>query len=172
MVCALVVLAACRTTGSTDDVPPSEAIETPARPASAIRARVVHVTDGDTIVLDGIGYGEIHRRTGGRKSRLIGIDTPETARGPECFGRLASEFTERELGGETVFIDFDIGKTDRYGRALVYIWEADGAFFNARLVAEGFAQQLTVPPNVRYAQLFTELVREARESNRGLWGDC
>jgi micrococcal nuclease len=52
------------------------------------------------------------------------------------------------------------------------VWTDDGRLFNARLAAEGYAQQLTVPPNVRYVDLFSRLVREARESNRGLWGGC
>jgi micrococcal nuclease len=29
---------------------------------------------------------------------------------------------------------------------------------------------MTVPPNVRYEELFLKLQREAREAERGLWG--
>ena len=144
----------------------------PPVPLTAVRARVVHVTDGDTVVLTGIEHGEVHRVTGGHKARFIGVDTPEVSGGVECYGARASSFTRDALDGEDVLVDFDVDPVDRYGRALVYLWEADGAFFNGRLAREGFALQLTVPPNVRYAELFTTLVREARENDRGLWSGC
>jgi micrococcal nuclease len=42
--------------------------------------------------------------------------------------------------------------------------------FNRLIVADGYAQVLTVPPNVRYAGLFLACQRAAREHRRGLWG--
>jgi micrococcal nuclease len=130
------------------------------------------VTDGDTIVLRGIDVGELHRPTGGRKARLIGVDTPEVSGPDECYGSQASDFTRETLGGSPIRVAFDVGRTDRYGRALVYVWDDRGRFFNGRLVQEGYALQMTVPPNVRYALLLTELAREARLAGRGLWSDC
>ena len=147
------------------------AASVPTAPPSADRAHVLHVTDGDTIVLRGIAVGEIHAATGGRKARLIGVDTPEVFGGAECYGREASAFTERELERRDVLVDYDVGRLDRYGRALIYVWDDEG-FFNGRLAREGYALQMTVPPNVRYAGLFTDLVREARLASRGLWAGC
>ncbi len=103
---------------------------------------------------------------------MIGIDTPEVYGGAECLGREASAFTKRELGGREVSVGLDVDTIDRYGRALVYVWLADGTFFNQRIVAEGFAQPMTVPPNVRYSDLFVRTARQAREGNRGLWRLC
>jgi micrococcal nuclease len=40
---------------------------------------------------------------------------------------------------------------------------------NAELVRRGFAQVMTVPPNVRHQSLFVRLQREARDAGRGLW---
>jgi len=40
---------------------------------------------------------------------------------------------------------------------------------NAELVRLGSAQVMTVPPNVRHAELFHKLAVEAREHRRGLW---
>ncbi len=40
---------------------------------------------------------------------------------------------------------------------------------NAWLVEHGFAQVMTVPPNVKHQELFLKLQREAREEKRGLW---
>lgn len=144
----------------------------PEAPDRARPARVVRVVDGDTIVLAGIDVGEPDASTGGRKARLIGVDTPEVFGGVECHGREASAYTKRTLDGQRVLVDFDVGTTDRYGRALVYVWQLDGTFFNGRIVAEGYALPMTVPPNVRYAELFVRLAGEAREAERGLWSLC
>ncbi len=40
---------------------------------------------------------------------------------------------------------------------------------NAELVREGFAQLMTITPDVKHAELFRQLAREARENRRGLW---
>jgi micrococcal nuclease len=166
----LVALSCAPTTSGAGRLSGSDG-SSPAVPPLAASARVVGVTDGDTVVLRGIDVGEVDVRTGGRRSRLIGIDTPEVRPGAECYGHQASAFTRRELEGETVSVAFDVERIDRYGRALVYVWH-DGEMFNARLAERGYAQQLTIPPNVRYADLFRRLVREAREGKRGLWRDC
>ena len=57
----------------------------------------------------------------------------------------------------------------RYGRLLRYVWLEDGSIVNATLVAEGYAQVATYPPDVRYVDRFTELQRMARAEGRGLW---
>ena len=144
----------------------------PGIPSDAVRAHVVDISDGDTIELSGIDVGSIQHRSGGHRARLIGIDTPEVFGHTECFGKAASAFTKNELDGKDVFVDLDVDTIDRYGRALVYVWQTDGRFFNGRLVAEGYALQSTFPPNVRYVELFSRLVRDAREHNRGLWSAC
>jgi micrococcal nuclease len=47
---------------------------------------------------------------------------------------------------------------DRYGRLLAYVWAGD-TMVNAELVRLGYAQVMTVPPNVKYQRLFLELQR-------------
>ncbi len=42
-------------------------------------------------------------------------------------------------------------------------------FLNAFVVQQGYASPMTIPPNVKYADLFKELYQEAREQKRGLW---
>jgi micrococcal nuclease len=42
--------------------------------------------------------------------------------------------------------------------------------FNAEMLLQGCAQVMTVPPKVKYADLFVKLQREAREAKKGLWG--
>jgi len=123
-------------------------------------ARVTKHTDGDTLWLSGIG-----------KVRLIGVDTPEVYGQAECYGREASAFVERAVPlGSEVRYRLGVDERDRYGRALAYLWLRDGRFLNRLLVARGYAQPLTVPPNVEYEDLFVRVARHAREAGRGLWG--
>lgn len=136
-------------------------------------ARVVRVVDGDTFVA---------RVEGGREERvrLIGVDTPESTTRVEPFGPEAARFTRRALEGRQVYLELDVQPRDRYGRLLAYAWlepprrrdeaEVRRRMFNAVLLLEGYAQLLTVPPNVRYADLFVSFQREARAQGRGLWG--
>ena len=63
---------------------------------------------------------------------------------------------------------------DRYGRALAYVYLEDGRFLNLLLIRRGYAQVLTVPPNVEFAARLTTAARTARRAGRGLWasGAC
>jgi endonuclease YncB( thermonuclease family) len=170
-----VVLAGCAVSlwpggGSLDEAPPglattrAERAGWPDPPGDAVAAEVRRVTDGDTFVATVAGREE--------RVRVIGVDTPETVapdRPVEPFGKQAAAFAERYLAGATVRLAGDAESRDRYGRMLAYVWLADGTFWNALLVAEGYAQQLTIPPNVAYAGLFRRLAAEARREQRGLW---
>ena len=117
-----------------------------------VSARVTKHTDGDTLWLSGIG-----------KVRLIGIDTPEVFGEPEPCGRRAARFVER-VAPLRARVRYRLGahERDRYGRALAYVWLADGRFLNRLLVARGYAQPLTVPPNDEFEELFEEAARSAR----------
>ena len=63
-------------------------------------------------------------------------------------------FVERTAPlGARVRYRLGVEERDRYGRALAYVWLEDGRFLNRLLLARGYAQPLTVPPNVEYADL-------------------
>ena len=129
-------------------------------------AVVRHVIDGDTIEL-----------SDGRLVRYIGLDTPELRRrvgdgwveDPEPFGREAKEANRRLVEGRSLRLEYDAQTHDRYGRWLAYVF-VDGRMVNAALLEDGYAQLLTIPPNVKYAQQLRRAAREAREARRGLWG--
>lgn len=126
-------------------------------------ARVVRVVDGDTIWVD---FGS---RT--EKVRYIGMDTPELhhpTRGEEPGGREAAHVNRRLVDGKDVQLELDVRQRDRYGRLLAYVYVGE-IMVNAELVRLGYAQVMTVPPNVKHASLFLALQREAREAGRGLW---
>ena len=84
-------------------------------------------------------------------------------------GREASGFTRRLVEGKRVRLVFDVQKHDKYGRLLAYVYLEDGTFVNGRIIEEGYAQVMTIAPNVKYAQMFLKLEREARQKGSGLW---
>lgn len=144
-----------------------------------VEARVVSVTDGDTVVLQIASERE--------RVRLIGIDTPESKRNPRSrkqadqnhlvvdevvhLGKLAAEHTQKLLPvGTPVRVEFDLQPRDRYGRLLAYLWLSNGTMVNEEIIRAGYAYPLTIPPNVKYEGRFLAGFRESREKQLGLWG--
>jgi len=127
---------------------------------------VKRVVDGDTFwVEDGTEKG--------MKVRLIGVDTPETVhpqKPVEFYGKEASDFVKKMLEGKKVKLEYDVQEKDRYGRTLAYVYLEDGTFLNAELVRKGYAQVMTIPPNVKFSELFLDLQKKARDRELGLWG--
>ena len=128
-----------------------------------VEGTVVRVVDGDTIHVKVGDYVE--------KVRYIGMNTPEIhhpTKGEQPGGREAAEMNRRLVGGKRVRLELDVRSRDRYGRLLAYVWVGE-LMVNAELVRLGYAQVMTVPPNVRHQEFFVKLQREAREAGRGLW---
>jgi len=135
---------------------------------------VTRAVDGDTLFLEN-----------GKYVRLIGIDTPEMHVSNKLYrdarksnqdvttiqklGRQAYEITKNLVEGKRVSLEFDAERYDKYHRILAYVYLKDGTFLNAEIVKQGYASLMTIPPNVKYADLFTKLYKEARENRRGLW---
>lgn len=138
-----------------------------------LSAYVTGVVDGDTV--------NVRLENGkAEKVRFIGVDTPESTREVEPYGKEAAAYTKKRLDGRNVYLELDVGERDNYGRLLAYVWlsppDNDGEaevrvkMFNAELLLEGYAQVMTVSPNVKYADMFVKLQQEAREHGKGLWG--
>lgn len=160
---ALAVAAVAGVWGVTRLVPPAplrDPVVYSSPPRPYLEDRIVRVIDGDTAVGEKLG-----------RIRYIGINTPETDdRDPavRAMARRATEVHRRLVEGRVVQLVLDVQERDRFGRLLAYVW-SEGIFVNAYLVAEGYAQVMTIPPNVRYQQEFLRLQRRARENRRGLW---
>lgn len=153
VVCLSLLLGGCVT-----QTPPATETAPPTLPSpQVVEATVVRVIDGDTIEVD----------IGGRlyKVRYIGIDTPEIGR-PGADE--ATAVNAQLVSGKTVYLEKDVSETDRYGRLLPYVWTDEG-MVNAILVASGYAQVATYPPDVKYQQDFLELQRQAEANGLGLW---
>ncbi|MBI3314648.1 MAG: thermonuclease family protein [Candidatus Omnitrophica bacterium] len=140
------------------------------------RHRVTYVYDGDTIKLDN-----------GERVRLVGIDAPEAhdndkllrdvrrrhsdGRTQLAMGREAATFARSLLAGQQVRLEFDVEERDKYGRLLAYLYLPDGTFVNEKIIRQGYAYPLTIPPNVRHAREFKRWFEEARKAKRGLWSN-
>lgn len=121
---------------------------------------VKKVVDGDTIVL-----------SNGLKVRYIGIDAPELHHKNKdvvAMGEKAKEYNKSLVSGKKVRLEYDVEQHDKYGRALAYVY-VDELFINAAMLKEGYAMVYTLPPNLKYQELFITLQKEARDNGRGLW---
>ncbi len=123
--------------------------------------KVIKVIDGDTIVIEG---GEI--------IRYIGIDSPETGQSnDDCFAQEAFNANKELVEGKEVKLKKDVSERDKYGRLLRYVWVND-IFVNEYLVKEGYALSAKFLPDVRYAEQFDNVEKQAQEENLGLWSLC
>lgn len=124
---------------------------------------VERVIDGDTIELEG-----------GERVRYVGVNAPESVdsrRKVQCFGNEASEYNKKLVLGKRVRLEADVEDRDKYGRLLRYVWLGD-TMINEQLIADGYAQIMTIPPNVKYVERFRAAQTQAREAKRGLWVAC
>ena len=154
----------------------SPTVTVPPTPSAVeANATVDYIVDGDTIdvIIDG----------NEERVRLTGIDTPEVAHDAsgtrpatlgECFGDEATEFTASLLPvGTPVRLERDVVGRDDYGRLLAYVYRAnDGIFVNYEIVRQGYAQPLTIPPNVTFSDLMVQAARDAEADDAGLWSAC
>ncbi|MBE9564778.1 MAG: thermonuclease family protein, partial [Proteobacteria bacterium] len=120
------------------------------------------IHDGDTLHL----YD-------GRKVRLIGINTPEVARGRQA-AELFSAEAKNALkalfkNDESIGLVFGKEKKDHYQRTLAHGFTKDGINIQAALLIQGYAQAITFPPNTDFTACYLEQERIARCSKKGLW---
>lgn len=136
------------------------------------------VIDGDTLL--------ISRNKRIEKVRLIGIDAPETQDNEKAHRDSLRSGIELkrifEMGkqarlhlqtlarpGAELKIEFDTARFDKYGRTLAYLYSTQGESVNQRMLEDGYAYPLTVPPNTRFESEFRKAFRRSREMHLGLW---
>lgn len=134
-------------------------------------ATVVTVIDGDTVIVSVSNKREV--------VRLIGVDTPESRDNTKLrrdasrtgadkavlikAGKQAAKtLKERLRTGDHVFLEYDIQKRDKYNRLLAYLWTSDKDMVNVWVLEQGIANLYTVPPNVKYLDLFLVAIKQRR----------
>ena len=123
-----------------------------------VKATVIRVVDGDTLVVS-LGQGEPVR------VRVIGYDAPETN---QPFGDAATKFVKALLEGREVLLESDVQALDRYGRRLFHVWLQPTLLSELMLLA-GLGQQMTIPPNVKHSDFLTQAQKKGREIGLGIW---
>lgn len=130
--------------------------------AGAEAARVAEAVDGDTLLL-----------ADGRRVRILGLDAPETLHpgmaGPQPLGPEAAARLKALVEGRTVGLERDHSESDHYGRLLRHVWSGDD-LVAARLLSEGLAWPLSIPPDRGHQAELAAAVTRARAARRGLWG--
>ncbi|MBN1633379.1 MAG: thermonuclease family protein [Ignavibacteria bacterium] len=138
---------------------------------------VIETIDGDTF-----------RLSNGEKVRLLGIDAPEMnesdklERDSEQSGRdkntikklgtLSARYVKKLAEGKKVYLEKEPGgdNRDRYGRLLRYVYLEDGTLINRKIIRDGYAYVYDRYP-LSKTEEFKQYEKEARENERGLWGE-
>lgn len=116
----------------------------------AFSAKVIKISDGDTIVvLNGKEQTKV---------RLYGIDAPEKK---QDYGQRSKQFLASLIAGQVVEVD-PKGK-DRYKRTLGIILYK-GQDINAQMVLNGYAWAY-----VKYSRIYVDQERLAHKKKLGLW---
>ena len=119
-------------------------------PLFAFPAKVIKISDGDTIT--------VLNDKEQTKVRLYGIDAPEKK---QDYGQKSRQFLASLIAGQVVEIE-QKGK-DRYKRTLGIIYYK-GQDINAQMVLNGYAWAY-----VKYSRIYVDQEKTARENKLGLW---
>ncbi len=119
-------------------------------------AKVVNVTDGDTIKVYNAEQGQV-------KIRLYGIDTPENA---QPYGKAAGKHLASLIAGATV--DIETVTTDRYGRTVGIVWDSE-VNINQQMVQAGYAWVYQRYCDKPFCEYWLALESEAKTGKIGLW---
>lgn len=122
---------------------------------------IKRVSDGDTIVLEN-----------NTKVRLLGINTPEIAKGrtpAEAGGDRAKNWLIKRLKNKRVRLEYDAVKKDKYDRTLAYVFTENNNNINLELVEQGLASLSIYPPSLKYINKFIRAEDQALQNKLGIW---
>ena len=136
---------------------------------------------GKSFLDDGIGEVTLDRAIDGDtawfydqngtkiKVRFLGIDTPESTREKEAWGKAASTFTRNKLqNAHTIVLESQGPRQETYGRYLGFVW-VDGVLLNLELVENCYTPAaLSDGP---YEEYFMDAMMHAKKTGRRVWGE-
>jgi micrococcal nuclease len=161
--------------------PINEKSSFPYQPAIRQACRVLTVYDGDTLGCDLNKNGQIERPA--EEIRLLGIDTPERSysrKNPsylsahpmdEPYAKQASDWMTRQTDHKTIYLQYDLRRSDRYGRTLAFVYTSPKAktSLNLQAIQRGYAYKLFLGKNRLYEDKFNAAEAQARQLKRGIW---
>lgn len=123
---------------------------------TSVRGRVVHVSDGDTVIVQKNNGEKI-------KIRMYGIDAPEKAMpyGPQSTGILKSMIANQ-------VVEVRVYNLDRYGRSVAKLY-CNRQDINAEMIRLGAAWHYKAYDKSSDYMSYDQLERNARAARRGLW---
>jgi micrococcal nuclease len=123
---------------------------------------------GTTTKVSRIIDGDTFETETGEKVRLIGINAPEIS---DIFGQSAKQYLSDLVENKIVDLQSDniSNDRDRYQRLLRYVI-LDGVDINKKMVSDGFAFAY-LKYNFSKSREYEQAQIEARENNKGIWGD-
>lgn len=132
--------------------------EGPANTVAREACVVTTVHDGDTF-----------RCRGDKRVRLLLVDAPELDQPGGNAARDALRTLVRT--GDTVWLEYDVARTDQYGRTLAYVWDQPraGHLINLLQAEAGWVTVVVFPPNVRRVEEIRAAVKRAQAAHIGMW---
>jgi endonuclease YncB( thermonuclease family) len=124
--------------------------------AHAWVAKVVGVTDGDTIKVYNAEYGQV-------KIRFYGIDTLEKG---QPYGQAAGKYLASLIAGSIV--EIETVTKDRYGRTVGIVSDGESNI-NQEMVKAGYAWVYRKYCDKPFCEYWLALESEAKSNKIGLW---
>lgn len=128
-------------------------------------ATVIRVIDGDTV--------DVSLEGTETRVRLLNVDTPETKhpnKNVQCLGPEATTFLEGKLPeGTAVTLEYDVEKTDKFGRMLAGVFLSNGEFVNEEIARAGLGTAVVFEPNSKFYQRVLNAQNSAANSGVGLF---
>lgn len=126
--------------------------------AEVVQARVI---DGDTLALED-----------GRRVRFSAINTPEVAyknKPGQAFGNEAKNALQDMLAEGGAKILPGANQQDKYGRGLFHVFDEQGKSIEERLILQGLAFHVAIPPNITMVECLAAAEQVARAAKQGVW---
>lgn len=121
---------------------------------------VAKVIDGDTVILNDK-----------RHIRLIGINTPEIGikgRPDQPLAQQAKQRLQALIHAANTTLTAGRQPQDHHGRTLAYL-NSGHIDVQQRLLEEGFAWLVAIPPNISRIRRYSESQAQAKKHKRGIW---
>jgi endonuclease YncB( thermonuclease family) len=135
--------------------------------AGPVVGEIKSVVDGDTVHVTG-------KDNKNYKIRMVSIDAPETnyeGKSQGYWGEAAHDRLAELLPvGTEVRVELDATPCDQYGRILGHVWKGKQNI-NRQMVADGFAVNYCIYPNVRHCEEFGELTDKNQVAKKGVFSD-
>ena len=104
------------------------------------------------------------------KVRFLGIDTPESTKEIDPWGKAASSYTSHILTNATeIILEAEGREQDTYGRYLAWVW-VDGKLLNLMIVQEAYSNS-TAPLSSKYGKIMLEVSAEVSKTGRRFFGE-